>query len=310
MRSEKVMLAGVVLSGLSALACCMVPASYEGSIGQDAQEAVLIHDGDREELVLRINYRISGETLPTNFAWVVTVPNEPDAYAVATSDLFKDMFDLSVRLVTPPSGPRIGCAMTGMRMPMDGLEFGERVRVGPCDIQPVRGVGADALEGLNAWLASRGFPAEPPEHMRYFVEENFTFLCIRVLPPSGESASSASGMLPPLHLSFRSERPYYPLRFSSRQGVFNLNLHTITRSKLDYSAAAETLAKINWASQRLKRNVRLREKSMPDSLKVVYAESVWEKAEGKWYYNNLLCDQVNKGDTIRTWHEDVFLPLK
>ena len=72
-----------VLGAMGALACCMVPVSYKGRIGQDAQEAVLIHDGDREELVLRINYRITGGAMPDTFAWVITTPQEPDAYALA-----------------------------------------------------------------------------------------------------------------------------------------------------------------------------------------------------------------------------------
>ena len=90
------------LSGSPAMACCMLPATYEGTISQNAHEAVIIHHAGREELVLRIDYKIIGESMPDNFAWVITVPNEPDEYAIADAKLFEEMFVLSEKL-RPPS---------------------------------------------------------------------------------------------------------------------------------------------------------------------------------------------------------------
>ena len=74
----------LVFAGFSTPAepCCMVPAGYKGSITQSGQEAVIFHDNGREELILKINYRISGAEMPDRFAWIITVPNEPDAYAI------------------------------------------------------------------------------------------------------------------------------------------------------------------------------------------------------------------------------------
>ena len=79
----------VTVIAAGSLACCMVPRDYKGTISQSAQEAVLIHDGNREELILRINYQITGDKMPDQFAWIVTVPNEPDAYAVADKETFR-----------------------------------------------------------------------------------------------------------------------------------------------------------------------------------------------------------------------------
>jgi hypothetical protein len=98
----------------------------------------------------------------------------------------------------------------------DDVELGTRVRVGPYDIQPVRAHGVEALDGLNRWLRKNGFPTEDPAHMKYFVENKFTFLCVRVAPPEGEKNVASSSSLRPIHLSFKSEKPYSPLRFSSR----------------------------------------------------------------------------------------------
>ncbi|MBT3378264.1 MAG: DUF2330 domain-containing protein [Lentisphaerae bacterium] len=297
----------LVLAGLTAAdvwSCCMVPATYEGSIGQDAQEAVLIHRGDREELVLRINYRIAGQRMPDRFAWVVTTPREPDAYALADEKLFRDMFALSAKLLVPKPRRKGTRGATDGAIPA-GLELGKRVQVGPYDIQPVRGVGPHALTGLNTWLDKNGFPAEEPDHMTYFVRNGFTFLCVRITPPAEAEAVAGNGLLPPLHLSFQTPAPYYPLRFSSRQGVFDVNLHILTQDRLDYGRSAATLAKLNWTSQSYRRNAKVTRRTMPETLREVLGKSVWKNTPGRWHYNNVRCSQVNRGNTISTWEEDI-----
>jgi hypothetical protein len=291
----------IAVAARAALACCMVPASYKGSIGQDTQEAVLIQDGDREELILRINYRISGDKMPEKFAWVITTPHEPDSYAVADAELFSEMFALSQRLLVPQPRSK---GMTDAAVP-EGVELGRRVQVGPYDIQPVRGVGPRALEGLNTWLGANGFPKEPADHMTFFVENGFTFLCVRITPPDEQKTVAAGGSLPPLHLSFKSSTPYYPLRFSSRQGVFDVNLHVLTRKKLDYDKSAGTLARLNWGSRGYKRNAEVTSKNMPDTLKKVFEKSVWKEKVGSWHYNNIRCYKVNKGNSISKWKNDI-----
>ena len=72
-------------------------------VPSSAQEAVLFHADGREELILKINYIITGDTLPDRFAWVITVPNEPDQYEVADSNLFKEVFDWAQKRVVGQS---------------------------------------------------------------------------------------------------------------------------------------------------------------------------------------------------------------
>jgi len=309
MMKKLLVLSLTVVAATGALACCMVPVSYKGSIGQDAQEAVLIHDGDREELVLRINYRIQGDKMPATFVWVITTPKEPDAYAVADPLLFKDMFDLAEALVVPVS-KSIGRSAKTDSPQAAGVELGKRVQVGPYDIQPVRGVGPHALTGLNAWLRDNGFPTEAPDHMTYFVQNDFTFLCVRVTAQEKSKSVESNGMLPPLHLSFETPVPYYPLRFSSRQGVFDVNLHVLTRSKLNYKKSDPTLTRLNWSSKNYKQNVKLREKRMPEALKKVFSKSVWKDDVNTWRYNNIRCSRVNSKYPISDWKEDVFLSVQ
>ena len=157
----------LAVTGSVSWSCCMVPESYEGSISQRSQEAVIIHDDGKQDMVLRIDYRIKGKTMPDKFAWVITVPNEPSDYAIADAKLFDDMFNLSEILRPKPKHNPDEDSLS-LPAPTDAVaqsveksvELGKRVQVGPFDIQPVRGVGPKALTGLNQWLTKNGFPNE------------------------------------------------------------------------------------------------------------------------------------------------------
>jgi len=288
----------------------MVPVTYAGTIGQDAQEAILFHADGREELILRIHYRITGKTPPPYFAWVVTVPNEPDSYEVADAKIFQETFDWADPLLSPPSNSLGKGKGRDDKDDQGGLEFGKAVKVGPFDIQPVRALGKEALAGLNDWLDKNGFPTEDPKHMEYFVENKFTFLAIKVKPAEGAKSVETGGGLPPLHLGFRSETPYYPLRFSSRQGVFDVNLTVLTKKEFDYAASGDSLKKINWVDGHLLQNVTVKPESFPPTLKAEYAKSAFKGDTGEWKLNVLRTYRVNEGNTIMTWKEDVFFRTK
>lgn len=300
----------VVLAPELASACCMVPVTYAGSIGQEAQEAVMLHADGREELVLRINYRITGKTMPDQFVWVITVPNEPDGYALADPALFKDMFQLSQRLLAPPPPRSKGRTLECDGAVPAGVELGERVKIGPYDIQPIRGVGKQALTGLNTWLGSHDFPTEDPDHMSYFVDRKFTFLCIRVTPPAGETAVGAGGAVKPLQLSFASQQPYYPLKFSSRQGIFDVNLHLLLAKPLDLKASRPALTRMNWANSEYKSNVKLAVETMPESLRKVVADAKRMPTRRSWHYSNLRTRDTNRKHPISGWKDDIFLTVK
>jgi hypothetical protein len=314
----------------------MIPLGFPGTISQDAQQAILLHHDGREELILRISYRISpteeaesaekpsadvardaetdkAKPLPDRFAWVVTTPSEPDAYNLADADIFNAVGHWARPLLAPNFQSHGGCSIgCGAQVKSDAhapsmLIFGEPAKVGPYDIQPVRALGVEALDALNEWLAANGFPTEDPGHMTYFVENGFTFLCIKVSPPEGADQVAGQGMLPPLHLSFATERPYYPLRFSSRQGVFDLNVYVLTSTPLDYEASSDSLARINYASGQLEKNVAVAADQFPPELAKAFEQHEFAEAPPVWHLNLLNCYDVNRDDSIAGWKEDIFL---
>lgn len=307
------LLLAAVLYGKPACACCMVPRSYIGSISQDAQEAIILHQGDQEDLILRINYKIQGDTMPETFAWIVTTPSEPSSYQVADPEIFSEVRRWASRLVAPPRRPSgggcsLGCGGKGVKKskPASRLSFSKPVEVGPYHIQPVRALGGDAFAELNVWLKENGFPVEEEKHLKYFIDNQFTFLCIKVAPPKGESQVGSNGYLPPLHLTFTSPRPYYPLMYSSRQGVFDLALYQLTDRPLDYENSASSLGLINWSNSPVKKNVIVSSSSFPARLQKIFNDNAAEGGAKKWHLNLIQCYNVNHGNSIAKWSDDIF----
>jgi len=186
-----VLSAGLFLRTACVEGCCMAPVTYEGSVGQDSQEAILIHRDGVEDLILRIAYRFTPDesgALPEKLTWLIALPAEPsaeDGYALANEAIFEEVFWASRDLLSeqaPVPRDTFSGAAPASESESDSVELGQAVSVGPYDIQPVRGVGQHALEGLNNYLEARGFPTEGAEHMAWFVEHGFTFLCIEVTP--------------------------------------------------------------------------------------------------------------------------------
>lgn len=292
-----------------ASACCMLPASYEGSISQSGQEAIIFHDRGREELILKIDYRIRGKKMPDRFAWIITVPNEPDAYSLADRSIFEKTYRWADKHAKIPARSYT-FGVPESDAPKAAVDLGRRVRVGPYDIQPVRARGVEALDGLNDWLRKNGFPTEDPEHMKYFVEKKFTFLCIKIVPAKGKTTVGSGAPLQPIHLSFKSEKPYYPLRFSSRQGVFDLNLYVLTKNQFDYESSSDSLRRIRFARGEYRKNVAVEAAGFPKLLREQVRKGRLERTNGQWFLNVLRTRRVNEGEAIMAWKEDIFFQTK
>lgn len=237
-------------------ACCMVPEDYLGDIGQAEQRALLVHRDGVEDLILGITYEIKPDQdgkLPEKLTWLIALPTEPNAdggYGLADVSLFDELNGLAmktlVRHLPKPRSPANNGPDAVEEAAEAGVELGEAVTVGPYDIQPVRGVGQNALDGLNNYLKTRGFPVEDDDHMAWFVEHGFTFLCIEVTPKQGQATLTDGEALPPLRVRFETEYPYYPLRYSSQQGDFSLALYTLTDRPIDLKKSASVLQAIGW----------------------------------------------------------------
>ena len=293
------------------LACCMLPKSYKGSIEQTQQEGIIIYDQGVQDLILKVDPKISGKEKLDSFCWLITVPNEPDKYDTCDASIFEEMYNLKLRyLVIPRDNRSMGCSeksesksKDSVKALPDGVELGEFVKVGDYNIQPVRGVGKNALSGLNKWLEMNGFPTESEDHMKYFVDNKFTFLCIKVNSEQGSEIGSRPE-LKPLHLTFKSDKVYYPMKYSSQQGDFSANIYTITSMPVDYIKSDEVLKRLSFKNHNLYKNVNLADKELPQGLKALVDEK-----KPYLYMNSFFCSHPNYDKAISKWTEDIFFSL-
>src|SRR5262249_40818794 len=155
--------------------------------------------------------------------------------------------------------------------------------------------------------AARAFPRKTRSTWKTSWGKSLLSCVSSLIPARVRKRWNARGGVPPLHLSFKSKTPYYPLRFSSRQGVFDINLYVLTKEKFDYQASSLSLKRINWHKDaRMRRNVKVKADSFPKTLENVYEKSRFKDYNGTWYLNVLRTEQVNQGNTIAKWKTDIF----
>lgn len=306
----------IALLAGSAWACCMIPKTFAGKVQQSAQQVVVLHGDGHQELVIRVAPRFVGTKAGAPYcAWVLTVPATPTKYAVSDAQVFDHAAELFVKLhaLARAQKPKPlfteggGKAKSAAAVPA-GVEVGRKVRVGPYDITEVKATGAQAVEGLNRYIAENGFPAEPPGELSYFAENGFTFLCIKIMPPAGETVlpPSLEG-LPALRVGFPSARPYYPGKYSARQGAFALDLIILSAKALDGLSFGLNMVRLGdnpgglrnlWSVQPLPGKLR----EAVDGTKL--------QAVPRWYVNRIQSPGFNKGDrAIAHWKTDMFFEL-
>jgi len=241
-RKQQLLFTWIVLMVLTwgfpaAWACIHAPKHYKGSIAETSQEAVIFHQNGREELILKVAYKVEGDGPgPNQLGWVIPVPNQPDKYAVAERALFKELFDL-----TKPV-PRGGFQKFKAPTDTKSIVLLEKTSVGEYTIQPILASGRHAGTALNGWLQKNGFGTLPDENLHYYLENQWTFLAIRIDPAKAGDTLKTTGTFRPLRISFLSDRIVYPLKFSSHQGSFPVNLYVITPRGLPRSGTSPDLA--------------------------------------------------------------------
>ena len=199
------------------VACIHAPGGAE--VNQNRQAAIIVHDGDVQDLVIQIGYRARNAS---KLGWVVPVPSEPSAYATVSPDLFADVerwIGLDFRT------DHAEALLLGA---LGGVEELERHAVGPYDIQPIRARGVAGAAAVNEWLVAHGFVAIESGPLEYYASRGWTFLVVQINPgPSGQLPNDDE--LPPLQITFASNRPVYPLKLSTHMGEFSVQVYVFSR---------------------------------------------------------------------------------
>lgn len=203
-------------------------------VTQSGQQAIVVHHDGVEDLVLQVDYQgLASQTI----GWIVPVPATPSEYGVGELQLFRDVGEwVNLRRQRPqPRGLR--SRGTPTQAAAATLRFGEPARVGPFDIQPIQGFGSGAANALNEWMRANDFQPLPTLTLSYYVQRNWTFLAIKATPEEGAELDDAGG-LPPLRITFPSERAVYPLKLSTHMGAFGVRIYLFTSEPVRAEAFA------------------------------------------------------------------------
>lgn len=309
-------LAGLLSFG-AAEACLHGPEGFNGKLSADAYRAVLFHSGEREELILFTNLEFDEGQRPAKLAWILALPSVPDGYS---ANIEKSLYDDAAALIPEDleaEGPSFGGD--------DELDV-TLIKVGPYQIHQVSASGAGAHKALNQWFKKNGFATKSEKEMKFFINKGYSYLCVQVdwkdaqkLNKAGEKGNTAVEGLPPLRISFKSDRPFVPLKFSSHQGTFDLGVMTFTKDPIDWLKSAPVLRQIN--VEKLAdldplscQNLAVQSKDFKKALKKTYGDIIKEKRLGdskQWYFNAIAQSAVNEEgeQAIKNWKSDFYLEL-
>ncbi len=312
--------------------CCMAPLDWKGRLGQNAQRGLVLHRDGVQDLLLQIKPYFKGEEgAPPYMAWVITVPSRPIAYAAKEVEPIehasgvakrvqrlaewqwarRSRFDLAFIKKLFPSDS-YGTAVDANALAAGsahGLDVGPTRQVGPYTITPVHADAAHGVDALQDYLKDNEFPAEDPEELRWFATRNFTFLCIRVQPTAKESALASEPDLPPLAIRFETDTPYYPAKYSARQGDFRLELILCTDKPIETTTLRSKRNLLSaWRANFL--NPWITAKGMTE---VKTGLDTIDEPE-RWYVNRIQSSGFNRQNkdgsfSIHHWDNDLFFTL-
>lgn len=248
-----------MLGAMLALACLLpvpparalmsAPAAVKLDVDAGDQCGLLFFDGGREVLVLQPSYFVptAGQESALDdegnvrglreLAWVIPLPAAPDVTMQLKPGCVQDM--AAFARVRPRLEERQDDSDTGItrtKKEDDVVALAPVVETGDYAIQVIQATGEEGGKKLNAWLKENGFPEQDLKALRYYVREGFCWVTVRAmakgdLPPEGSLA--------PLLLSFKTKRPYYPLKIQDKRGRFDLGLWVVVKNALDLAKCRE-----------------------------------------------------------------------
>jgi|GEM_PF-2505655 len=205
------------------------------------QRALIIHDGINETLMLQVKYSGSVE----NFVWVVPLPSIPEEQTITTvnDSIFEvlhemtqpKLFLISDRFKDYGSGGWDTRNQSEGEMVAATIQVWEQLQVGPYEIVVVSGSSGSVLID---WLGDRGyhFPHRANSIIDFYVQKGWYFVATRVQIGDSMSKSNSSYQsgLPAIALTFRTDKPVFPLRISELTSAKEneIELYVVTNHRM------------------------------------------------------------------------------
>lgn len=302
------------------------PRSYQGSLEEKAQEAIIIFQGSEipgeasEDLILKI--RVEGDA--REFAWVIPFPNPPK-FEKEDVALFRDVFDY-VQHRKSSSHKKSGIANKAAEGKSDvdsAVQVIERRTVGDFDVAIVQ---ENEQGGLNPWLQQEGFQTldNAEDVLTFYRKKKYVFACIKVTTEALESGKQID--LHPLRFTFQTggqDGIYFPMKMTGlQQEPFDVNLYVFyrywlndRRSKFGYEHRGFDLVYRDWDSDDCEANAG-KSYSLPADDPFLknfqqYLRSITQLMQKlhpgeKFYLTNIQARQL-KPEDVRQWADDLWL---
>ena len=203
-----------VLAGGVSLAradgCFMVSTSSGSIVASPRQEAVLITDGKRVQVVLRTHFRAG----PKELAWIVPVPGKPGGIGQCDAAIFESLeSNTAPRFHRRISKPWLsfGCNMMSARR---GLSSGVVVEAtGTAGIFKYHVLSASDTGALARWLDENKYktPVGAERVFARYVKAGWYWLAMQVRPEVSDSATLAPH---PITYTYAGQRLVYPMVIS------------------------------------------------------------------------------------------------
>ncbi|MGP4115462.1 DUF2330 domain-containing protein [Streptomyces sp. 4N509B] len=215
----------------------------------DQETSLVRWDGERQDIVMSLT--VGGDA--TEAAWIMPVPGRAEV-SLGEEELFDDLWQVTRPVERersyfwPREGdwPRSedGDGGAGAAPPPgeDGapeVDVVSRDRLGPFDVARLTATDPAALEG---WLADNGFslPDDLAEALGPYVAQRWEYVAVRLAPAAdeGEREVVLGGTLDPIHLSFATDEPVYPMRLSRLADVGqSLTLYVLAPHRMEPAGA-------------------------------------------------------------------------
>lgn len=192
----------------------------EAEPSQNAQQAVIVWNNGIETLHLQSNY--NGPM--SDFCWIIPVPSRPRVER-SSWQLFQEAEEVTrPQLMSFQSKFGLGCGC--------GRAFNTRYSVSleenvvHLESLKIRELHLDILaahegQGLVQWLHLNGYaiPGKAEPILQEYTEKQFFFIVVKIQegnswPPLKEVHQTVTTGLTPLAITFKTERPFYPLKIS------------------------------------------------------------------------------------------------
>jgi hypothetical protein len=233
----------LLLSGNLIADGCFFRAKEE-QVGNSAespnQRVLIIFDKNRETMIVQVKYQ--GEA--NKFSWVLPVPSIPEENSIITisDSIFSHLHNQTQPKLFIYSTQNNAMGTFGAREGGNAESYSdadiiiwEKLRVGPYEIAVIS---SPTSQALIDWLATNeyDFPDSAKNIVDFYAQKNWYFVAVRVNVSKQltKNSSTFQAGLPAIKMTFKTEKPVFPLRISELTSAEKneIEIYVVTKHRM------------------------------------------------------------------------------